>query len=170
MFQVGLAVNDVKSFQLNAKREHLRARIETCLGLQAKFGLLCETCSRLVLNLSKKSFFLCLRLDNFTKYHLWKLELRTQHVDLPRSVNDHRSNKHSTGECVTCEVGYYRHHLDRRGNASSNENDQIRLIHCLDELREVFEKSTARIHHELRKSMLSLQSDFDEIKRKLLTN
>ena len=160
----------MKSFRLNAKREHLRARIETCLGLQAKFGLLCETCSHLVLNLSQKSFFLKFRLDNFTKYHLWKLELRTLHVDLPRSTNDHWSSKHPTGECVTCEVGYYRHHIDRKGDALSHENDHIRLMHCLEELREVFEKSAARIHHEVRKSMISLQTDFDEIKRKLLTN
>ncbi|CAF4555778.1 unnamed protein product, partial [Rotaria sp. Silwood2] len=70
---VGLAVSDVKRFRLNAKREHLRARIETCLGLQAKFGLLCETCSRLVLALSKRSYFVHFQMDGLRKCYLWKL-------------------------------------------------------------------------------------------------
>jgi hypothetical protein len=43
-------------------------------------------------------------------------------------------------------------------------------MHKMDEVREVFEKANGRIHHELRKLMISLQSDFDEIKRKLLAN
>ena len=37
-----------------------------------------------------------------------------------------------------------------------------------DELRDVFEKANTRIHNELRKLTLSLQSDFDEIKKNLL--
>jgi hypothetical protein len=41
-------------------------------------------------------------------------------------------------------------------------------MHKADELRDVVEKSNAHIHHELRKLTISLQSDFDEIKRKLL--
>ena len=161
----------MKSFRLNAKREHLRARIETCLGLQAKFGLLCETCSRLVLALSKKSYFLRFQFDSLTKYHLWKLELRTTHVDLPQSTIDSRlGGKHLSREHVTCEVGYYRHHIDRKGETLLQENDHVRLMQRVDELREVFEKAIGRIHHELRKSMSSLQSDLDEIKRKLLAS
>jgi hypothetical protein len=41
-------------------------------------------------------------------------------------------------------------------------------MHKIDELREVFEKANARVHHELRKLTISLQSDFDEMKRKLV--
>ncbi len=188
--QVGLAVSDVKRFRLNAKREHLRARIETCLGLQAKFGLLCETCSRLVLALSKRSFFPrfqrhVTQIHGFTKYHLWKLELRTPRVDLPQTTivlpyrnsdnqfqtnitSTRNSKHHSPREYVTCEVGYYRHHIDRAGEPLLQENDHIRLMRKTDELRDVFEKANARVHHELRKLTMSLQSDFDEIKRKLL--
>ncbi|CAF3499684.1 unnamed protein product [Rotaria sp. Silwood1] len=187
---VGLAVSDVKRFRLNAKREHLRARIETCLGLQAKFGLLCETCSRLVLALAKRSLFPrfqkhVTQIHGFKKYYLWKLELRTPRVDLPQSTNVSTSGNntsqthnnipstrglrhHSTREYVTCEVGYYRHHIDRAGEPLLQENDHIRLMRRIDELRDVFEKANSRIHNELRKLTMSLQSDFDEIKRKLL--
>ncbi|CAF1138233.1 unnamed protein product, partial [Adineta ricciae] len=185
-----LAVSDVKRFRLNAKREHLRARIETCLGLQAKFGLLCETCSRLVLALSKRSFFPrfqnhVTQIHGIKKYYLWKLELRTPRVDLPQStivlpyrnsnnqlqstIQSARSHKHhATREFVTCEVGYYRHHIDRAGEPLLQENDHTRLMRKTDELRDVFEKANARVHHELRKLTMSFQSDFDEIKRKLL--
>ena len=178
---------------MNAKREHLRARIETSLGLQAKFGLLCETCSRLVLAMSKRSFFPHFRQQvsikhGIRKYYLWKLELRTPRVDLPQSTivlpfanigNQAQSTHapparsprpHSNREYVTCEVGYYRHHIDRAGEPLLQENDHVRLMHKTDELRDVFEKANARIHHELRKLTMSLQSDFDEIKRKLLEN
>ncbi len=150
---------------MNAKREHLRARIETCLGLQAKFGLLCETCSRLVLALSKRTDFLPFQSFGLKKkYYLWKLELRTLHIDLPIQS----SNKHSHREYVTCEIGYYRQHIDRNGEQLLQENEHTRLVHRIEEIREVFEKSHGRIHHELRKLMISLQSDFDEVKRKLL--
>lgn len=175
---------------MNAKREHLRARIETCLGLQAKFGLICETCSRLVLALSKRSFFPRFQrgqtqIRGLKKYYLWKLELRTPRVDLPQSTiilpyrnfnNQLQSNipsirsgrHHSPREFVTCEVGYYRHHIDRAGEPLLQENDHTRLMRKTDELRDVFEKANSRVHHELRKLTMSLQSDFDEIKRKLL--
>jgi hypothetical protein len=175
---------------LNAKREHLRARIETCLGLQAKFGLLCETCSRLVLALSKRSFFprfqsSVTQIHGIKKYYLWKLELRSPRVDLPQStivlpfrnldnqlqtnISSSRNSKHhSTREYVTCEVGYYRHHIDRAGEPLLQENDHIRLMRKTDELRDVFEKANSRVHNELRKLTMSLQTDFDEIKRKLL--
>lgn len=175
---------------MNAKREHLRARIETCLGLQAKFGLLCETCSRLVLAMAKHSFFPSFQrhvtqIHGIKKYYLWKLELRTPRVDLPqstivlpfRNLNNHqiqsnipsiRSSKHTTKEHVTCEVGYYRHHIDRAGEPLLQENDHTRLMRKTDELRDVFEKANTRIHNELRKLTLSLQSDFDEIKKNLL--
>ncbi len=175
---------------MNAKREHLRARIETCLGLQAKFGLLCETCSRIVLALSKRSFFPrfqrpVTQVHGIKKYYLWKLELRTPRVDLPQSTiilpyrdfnNQIQTNippirnfkHHSTREFVTCEIGYYRHHIDRAGEPLLQDNDHVRLMHKIDELRDVFEKANARVHHELRKLTMSLQSDFDEIKRKLL--
>ena len=80
-----------------------------------------------------------------------------------------RSSKHhSAREYVTCEVGYYRQHIDRAGEPLLQENDHTRLMRKTDELRDVFEKANARVHHELRKLTMSLQSDFDEIKRKLL--
>jgi hypothetical protein len=108
------------------------------------------------------------------KYYLWKLELRTTRIDLPLLTNDIRasssrnSKHHSIREYVTCEVGYYRHHLDRGGEPLLKENEYIRLMQKIDELRDTFEKATSRVHHELRKLTISLQSDFDEIKRKLL--
>ncbi|UJR10056.1 hypothetical protein I4U23_014278 [Adineta vaga] len=172
---VGLAVSDVKSFRLNAKREHLRARIETCLGLQSKFGVFCEACSQLVLQLSKRSYLPHFQRHSLKKYHIWKLELRDIQIDIPRTIESNtrtasnRSGKcHTTKERVTCQVGYYRHHIDRAGEPLLQENEYSRLMHKVDELRDVFERSNARVHHELRKLTTSLQSDFDEIKRKLL--
>jgi len=41
-------------------------------------------------------------------------------------------------------------------------------MHKVDELRDVFDKAHSRVLHELRKLAISIQSDFDEIKRKLL--
>jgi hypothetical protein len=41
-------------------------------------------------------------------------------------------------------------------------------MHKTDELRDAFEKANARVQNELRKLTISLQADFDEIKRKLL--
>ncbi|CAF1275365.1 unnamed protein product, partial [Didymodactylos carnosus] len=178
---VGLAVSDVKSFRLNAKREHLRARIETCLGLQAKFGLLCETCSKLVLTLSKHSLFPNInqritQLHGIKKYHLWKLELRINKIDIPTLITAHLTNANSSqnkhqkqrAEQITCEVGYYRHHIDRAGEPLLQDSENVRLMRKTDELREVLEKAHLRIHHELRKLTIALQTDFDDIKRKLL--
>ncbi|CAM4767342.1 unnamed protein product [Rotaria magnacalcarata] len=166
---VGLAVSDVKRFRVNAKREHSRARIETCLGLQAKFGLLCETCSRLVLALSRRSFFLCFQsqvtqIHGLKKYHLWKLELRTPRVDLPLATNIFTSGNTTNH----IHLGYGRQHIDRAGEPLLQENDHIRVMREVDELRDALEKANSRIHNELRKLTLSLQSDFGEIKRKLL--
>ena len=78
------------------------------------------------------------------------------------------SKHQSAREYVTCEVGYYRHHIDRAGEPLLQENDHIRLMRKTDELRDTFEKANARVHNELRKLTMSLQTDFDEIKRKLL--
>ena len=173
---MGLAVADVKLFRLNAKREHLRARIEKSLVLQAKFGLLCELCSRLVFALSKQSCLSCIYVRRFMNYYLWKLELRTVRVDLPVSQTDHRhasnrsSKHHSPRDAVVCQTGYYRHHIDRSGQELFEDNDQKRLIRKTDELRDVFEKANAHIHHELRKLFISFQTEFDEIKRKLIQN
>jgi hypothetical protein len=76
----------------------------------------------------------------------------------------------SNREYATCEIGYYRHHIDRNNEPLLQKNEHVCLMHKMDEVREVFEKANGRIHHELRKLMISLQSDFDEIKRKLLAN
>jgi hypothetical protein len=184
-------VSDVKRFRLNAKREHLRSRIETCLSLQAKFGLICETCSRIVLALSKQAFFIRFQqssrhIQGIRTYCLWRLELRTIRVDLPQSTrllpygnNEHVYHRHrkvsrrkfrhtDNRDYVTCEVGYYREHTDRACVPLLQDNDCLRSMKKIDELRDMFEKSNVRIHHELRKLIMSLQSDFDDIKRKLV--
>lgn len=159
----------------------MRARIETCLGLQAKFGILCETCSRIVLALSKHSYFLHFQSYASQKYYLWKLELRKSHVDLPQALNEDRSttgtstttrrsrneSRYSKRDHVTCEVGYYRHHFDRAGELLLQDNEHMRLVHKVDELRDVFERANTRFHNELRKLTITLQSDLDEIKKKL---
>lgn len=116
-------------------------------------------------------------MQTFKKYYLWKLELRTLQIDLPQSSTDQltssitsRHSRHGTKDKVSCEIGYYRHHIDRNGEPLLQENEYTRVLHKADELRDVFEKANAHIHHELRKLTLSLQSDFDEIKRKLLSS
>ncbi|CAF4291593.1 unnamed protein product [Rotaria magnacalcarata] len=62
------------------------------------------------------------------------------------------------------------HHHDRAGDPLLQENEHIHLMHRdrVDELHDVFEKSNTRVHHELRKFTIALQTDFDEIKKKLL--
>ncbi|CAF1265797.1 unnamed protein product [Rotaria magnacalcarata] len=71
---------------------------------------------------------------------------------------------------LLCETYYYRHHHDRAGDPLLQENEHIHLMHRdrVDELHDVFEKSNTRVHHELRKFTIALQTDFDEIKKKLL--
>ena len=169
-------MSDVKSFRVNAKREHLRARIEKSLVLQAKFGLLCELCSRITLSLARRTSFPSFRWYKTTQYELWKLDLRHQRIESPpmqtmteRPQSSTRSAKHhSNRDEIQCETGYYRDHIDRAGHLLLDENDQIRLMRKTDELRDCFEKANARVYHELRRLIISFQSEFDEIKRKIL--
>ncbi|CAF0993111.1 unnamed protein product [Didymodactylos carnosus] len=162
----GLAVADVKQFRQNAKREHLRARIETILSLQAKLGILCEIFSKIILKLSKHSTPITFSGNNESKgqsllgfkYHLWKLELCTYDV----KINDK--------ETVTCEVGYYRHRskMEKMYNETLfEENDHQKWLKKTDELKECLEDSTLRTHNELRKLTVELQTDFEDIKRRL---
>ncbi|CAF4226546.1 unnamed protein product, partial [Rotaria magnacalcarata] len=92
------------------------------------------------------------------------LELRTPRVDLPLATNIFTSGNTTNH----IHLGYGRQHIDRAGEPLLQENDHIRVMREVDELRDALEKANSRIHNELRKLTLSLQSDFGEIKRKLL--
>lgn len=81
---------DVKEHRLNAKREHLRARIGVVLGFQARLGGICETIGNIIRKLFENARFMQtlekLRLIPI-KYHLRKLEIRSYVVNVPHNLN-----------------------------------------------------------------------------------
>jgi hypothetical protein len=191
-----LAVADVKEYRLNAKREHLRARIGVVLGFQARLGGFCETVGSIIRQCSKNA-----RLMKYweklnlipVKYHLRKLEIRSFKIDIPHSVNPsyfsplttstrheqglfHRSSSLASSasvgifEQVQTETGYFYHHDTIRDDSLFNEEENTRLIKKTDEIRDAIEESATRANNEMRKIALSLQNELEDIKRRLVSN
>jgi hypothetical protein len=194
-FKGGLAVADVKEYRLNAKREHLRARIGVVLGFQAHLGGFCETIGTIIRQLSKN-----IRVMNFwkklnlipLKYHLRKLEIRSYPVNIPhhlhpthfssitplsrreglvcpQSKSSSSSSSTTVGkfEQVYTETGYFYHHDTTRDDSLFNEEDNTRLLKKTDEIRDAIEESGIRTNNEMRKVTLSLQNELEDIKRRL---
>jgi hypothetical protein len=188
-----LAVADVKEYRLNAKREHLRARIGVVLGFQARLGAFCETVGSIIEQLAKNVRFMNLwEKVKFipVKYHLRKLEIRSypiniSHINNPPSYNSTAgsgtrtepvifsqsiSSTSTTGifEQVYTETGYYCHHDITRDDSLFDEEENTRLLKKTDEIRDAVEESAIRTNNEIRKIALSLQSEMEDIKRKLI--
>ncbi|CAF0925491.1 unnamed protein product [Adineta steineri] len=189
----GLAVADVKEYRLNAKREHLRARIGVVLGFQARLGGFCETVGTIIRQLSKNVKIMNLW-EKFNliplKYHLRKLEIRSFPINIPHNLNPSNfsqlapltrregvafpqsiSSSSSTTmgifEQVHTETGYFYHHDTTRDDSLFNDEENTRLIKKTDELRDAIEESGIRTNNELRKMTLSLQNELEDIKRRL---
>ncbi|CAF3261536.1 unnamed protein product, partial [Rotaria sp. Silwood2] len=189
----GLAVADVKEYRLNAKREHLRARIGVVLGFQARLGGFCETIGNIIRKLFKN-----VRLMNFweelnlipIKYHLRKLEIRSYVTNIPHNTHPtyfsplsplkrrepiifHQSISSSLGnigifEQIQTETGYYYHQDITRNDSLFNEEEHTRLVRKTDDIRDAIEESGIRTNNEMRKLALSLQNELEDIKRRLI--
>jgi hypothetical protein len=179
---------------LNAKREHLRARIGVVLGFQARLGRFCETVGTMIRQLSKN-----VRIMNFWEklnlipliYHLRKLEIRSYPVNIPHNLHpkyfspltprsrregvvfpQSSSSSSSTTtvgifEQVYTETGYFYHHDITRDDSLFNEEEHTRLLKKTDEIRDAIEESGIRTNNEMRKVISSLQNELEDIKRRL---
>ncbi|CAF3350731.1 unnamed protein product, partial [Rotaria sp. Silwood2] len=193
----GLAVVDVKEHRLNAKREHLRARIGVVLGFQARLGGFCETIGNIIKRLSKN-----VRLMNFWEkltftpltYDLRKLEIRSYLINIPYNLNpsysstltsrkkrkpviSHPSVSSSSSssstvigifEQIQTETGYYYHQNTTRDDSLFNEEQSTRFLKKIDDVRDTIEESGIRTNNEIRKIALDLQNELEDIKRKLI--
>ena len=179
---------------MNAKREHLRARIGVVLGFQAHLGGFCETVGTIIRQLSRNVRLMSFRekLNIFPlKYHLRKLVIRSHPVIVPnsshsnqavsstprsrreglgfsRSMSNASSTTASLYEEVHPETGYYYHRDTTRNDSLFNDEDNRRLLKKTDEVRDAVEESGARTNNELRKVALSLQNELEDIKRRLI--
>lgn len=184
----------MKEHRLNAKREHLRARIGVVLGFQARLGGFCETVGTIIRQLAKNERLVDFweKLNLFPlKYHLRKLEIRSYPVSIPqnshtsqltpmssrsrregftfsRSISTSSSATAGLYDEVHTETGYYYHHDVTRNDSLFNEEENTRLLKKTDEIRDVVEESGARTNNELRKVALSLQNELEDIKRRLM--
>jgi hypothetical protein len=185
-------VADVKEHRLNAKREHLRARIGVVLGFQAYLGAVCEMIGTLTRRLSRNNRFMRFwrRLNLIPlKYHFNDLEIRFQQINIPHNLNPSfffpmatRKGERlalprptssvatsSAGllEQVTTETGYYYHRDTTRDRSLFNEEESTRLLRRTDEIRDLIEDVNTRTNNELRKMATGLQSELEDIKRRL---
>lgn len=161
---VGLAVSDVKSFNLNAKRQHMRTRIDKSLLLQSKFGILSQICAKIVLYLSKTS-----RLPSWSSISdLWKLEVRTTRFDISSGDQMSRASKtRSQKEQIFCQTAFYRDFIERTRDFPFEQPDQQAFDQNNDELKDLFEKANTGIYNEIRKLVISFQAELDDVKRRI---
>ena len=177
---------------MNAKREHLRARIGVVLGFQAYFGAFCETIGTVIRRLSRNNRWLVFwrRVRMFpSRYHLNDLEIRcesvviSQHLNptfyspisadkqqrfvLPQWSSTASTNNVGTIEEVKTQTGYYYHDHEDDGQDQNafQDDEQNRLIRRTDEIRDLIEESTTRIHSEIRKVVVEIQDELEDIKR-----
>ena len=184
---------DVKEHRLNAKREHLRARIGVVLGFQAYVGAVCETIGTFTRRLSRNQRFIQfwrrLNLVPF-KYHFNDLEIRFQQINivnnlnpsffspittrkgerlaLPQLTSSMASSSVGLFEQVNTETGYYYHRDTTRNHSFFNEEGNTRLLRRTDEIRDLIEDVNTRTNNELRKIATGLQNELEDIKRRLM--
>ena len=183
---------DVKEHRLNAKREHLRARIGVVLGFQANLGAVCETIGTFTRRLSRNNRFMQfwrrLNLVPF-KYHFNDLEIRFQQINivnnlnpslfsplslrggerlaLPQPTSSMASSSVGLFEQVNLETGYYYHRDTTRDRSLFNEDENTRLLRRTDEIRDLVEDVNTRTNNEMRKIATGLQNELEDIKRRL---
>ena len=183
---------DVKEHRLNAKREHLRARIGVVLGFQAYVGAVCEAIGTLTRRLSRNNRLMQIwrRLNLIPiKYHFNDLEIRFQQINIPHNLNPSFFAPISTlkgerlalpqplssmasasvglFEQVTTETGYYYRRDMTRDRSLFNEEESTRLLRRTDEIRDLIEEVNTRTNNELRKIATGLRSELEDIKRRL---
>ncbi|CAF3890334.1 unnamed protein product [Adineta steineri] len=182
----GLAVADVKEFRLNAKREHLRSRIDVILGFQAYLGGFCETIGSITMKLSRNrkwSYLLSKTNMMLMKYQLEKLHITSDPVSIPyhssaslsnmqiaHEQNPERSAVMSMNERfeqVRPQTGYYVLYQTVRNTSLYHEDENMILSRKNDEIKDTLEESTTKTNNELRKIALDLQNELEDIKRKL---
>lgn len=184
----------MKEHRLNAKREHLRARIGVVLGFQARLGGICETIGNIIRKTcSNAKFMNCWEKMNLfsMKYHLRKLEIRTYATNIPHNVDltygsptTQRKRREAvvyspsvsspspitTGifEQVQTETGYYYHQDITRNDRLFDEDENTRLLRKTEDIRDTVEESAIRTNNEIRKIALALQNELEDIKRRLM--
>ncbi|CAF1349182.1 unnamed protein product [Adineta ricciae] len=144
----GLAVADVKEFRLNAKREHLRSRIETILQVQSNFGFLCEICSKMTLKYLNNKYL--------NKY-LFK-------SDLSRLEFAEKSYEHFG---ITIHTGLIQaNHLKNREKflKKSFLDEKNLFMKNQNQFKEYFEESILKIHNQLKTIHLQLKTDIQDLK------
>lgn len=165
-----MAVADVKEFRLNAKREHLRSRIGVVLGFQAYLGALCETISliniRLFQNEKWLNFLEKLNLIPI-KYQLKKLDMRSYPVRIPHHIGTSQNSFNGIDE-IYPETGFYIHNKTLQNNFLFETDENTRLSNETNDLKDVLEESNIRVNNELRKAVLILQNELEDIKRQLM--
>lgn len=177
---------------MNAKREHLRARIGVVLGFQAYLGAFCETIGTLTRRLAHNERFLRMshRLNILPfRYHFNDLEIRRHTVNiphhpcpahfapltpertdrtiLPHSVSSLSSNTVGIFDQVITETGYYYHRNTTRDHNLFIEEANVRLLKRTEELKDLIEESNSRTNNEMRKIALALQNELKDIQRRL---
>ncbi|UJR20085.1 hypothetical protein I4U23_023217 [Adineta vaga] len=176
----GLAVADVKEFRLNAKREHLRSRIDVILGFQAYLGGFCETIGSITMKLCKNrkwhDFLKRIYLIR-PKYHLEKLHVTSDLVNIPHRIStlslmiptDHFSaiSRPRIFEQVHPQMAFYIHCQAARNTCLSHTDETMILSKTNDEIRDTLEESVIRTNNELRKIALNLQNELEDIKRRI---
>ncbi|CAF0896794.1 unnamed protein product [Adineta steineri] len=147
----GLAVADVKEFRLNAKREHLRSRIETILQLQTNLGFLCEISSKILLKCFHKYHFLRF----LFKYDMSQLEIINENYS-------HVGILTQTGLLKSSNLN-----KKQKINGKSFIDKTNLILKKQNELKEYFEESIFITNNQLRKLNIQLKSDIEELKRHL---
>ncbi|UJR30154.1 hypothetical protein I4U23_017694 [Adineta vaga] len=152
---IGLAVSDVNDFQLNAKRENLRSRIQTVLSFQAKFGSICHASSKLMFALGRYFPELLTGL----KFDVSKLSIRTKPVQL--------SNRAT--HLIQCRVGYVTIKKSNEILSDLNQNKENsqeifneKLLHKINEIREEIDKTQLRFTQELHRLTINLSKLIDK--------
>lgn len=177
---------------MNAKREHLRARIGVVLGFQAHLAFFCEIIGNMIrqVHLNNK-FLVCWKRIQvlFSRYDMNDLEIRRQSINIFHHLNptffvplssqrDDRfimpewsllSQTSNAGllEQVDTETGFY--YSDYRNTHDDRklfqDDDQTCLLKRTDELRDLIEESNSRIHSEIKKVALSIQTELEDMKK-----
>ncbi|UJR29721.1 hypothetical protein I4U23_017270 [Adineta vaga] len=144
----GLAVADVKEFRLNAKREHLRCRIETILQVQRNFGFLCEICSKITLKFLN---------NNYLNKYIFK-------YDMSRVKFLNRTYEHFGIETTTGLIKS--NNFKQRGILSKKSFliEKNPFIKNENQFEEYFQESILKIQSQLKTIHLQLKTDIQELK------
>ena len=170
----------MKEFRLNAKREHLRSRIDVILGLQVYLGGFCETIGSIIMKICQnpKWHYVLKILDSMgPKYQLEKLRIISNPVDISYPIIEVEQNESLQHPLVLSmnerlqqvypQTGFYIHHRTVRNPSLFYGEENTILLKKSDEVKDIVEESSTRTNNELRKLALNLQNELEDIKRRL---